>query len=537
VNIDVGQIGLTRREFLRRAGAVGVGLSLSANVLAACGANSTSSRSVLSVGATDWLPSDFFLENSLGAQLIGYSQMAWALFMSEGNGFSYRNALASGYEVSPDGLTHAVKLRDGMTFHDGSPIDADAVAANLRGTFFKDDPLHRGSATYIQVVITLGDPPIVHSVDVVDKRTVAIKLSEYRSDIKTALAFILILNPKILRLKNYGTNVKALARGGSGPYRLTRWSSGDFAEFQRYEKFFQPVKVERVRLQRISDPGALALALRRGDIGVASGLAKADFDSLAKSNFSPVVSAPAVNVDLVFSHPKDPAFADPRVRRAVGLAMNREAYTERFFSTGTAKWSSQPIIPPGVPGYVDTLRPRRYDRAAAKALMATAGVSRAKLILDGPNAQAPISSTKDMLEAIAQDLSQIGIDATIRILDGAAEGTLIQAGKAEAFIFGPGGQPDPFILFDLFFGKGSPYAPGQLPKYPAITAALAKAHATRDLAERDRLLRSIIQTTTDQALLIPVSVVSYSALVKSSIHDFHLSATQLDSWNGVAVAS
>src|SRR5205814_10296032 len=159
---------------------------------------------------------------------------------------------------------------------------------------------------------------------------------------------------------------------------------------------------------------------------------------------------------------------------------NRAAYTGRFFSSGTAKVSSQPIIPPGVPGFVPTLRPKPQDVQAAKALMAQAGVTRAKLILDAPSAQAPISSTKDLLEAIAGDLAQIGIDARIRILDAAAEGNLIGGGKAEAFLEGPGGQPDPFILFDLYFGKGSPYAPGQQSKYPAIGSALAKAHATHD---------------------------------------------------------
>lgn len=531
--------GLERREFLRRAGLMSVGLGLSGGLLAACGdggsgGSGAAGGGVLSVGGTGLLPDDFYLDDSIG-YLVGFSQMAWSLFMSRGSGYEYRNGLASDYEVSSDGLTHTVTVRDGITFHDGSPIDAEAVAANLRGAFFRDDPLHRGSSAYIHVIITLGDPPIVRSVDVLDARRVAIRLTEYRSDIKTALAFVLILNPKVLRLDDFGTNVRALGRAGSGPFRLTAFQSGDYAEFARYDGFFEKVVPSRVRIQQYADAGAVALALTKGDIGVASGLSKADYDRFARSGYTAVTSDPAVNVDLVFSHPSDSAFADPRVRRAVTLAMNRPAYTERYFNTGTAIESSQPIVPPGVPGYLDGREPLPYDPDAARALLAEAGVRSPTLILDGAVAQPPISSVKGMLEAIAADLQEVGIDARVRVLDGSANQALIDEGRAEAFLFAPGGQPDPFILFDLFFGEGSPYGPGAQSRYPQIARALGEAHRTRDLAERDRLLEGILRLAADESLLSPIAVVDYSAMTAAEVKDFPLSCTALDSWNLTSV--
>lgn len=526
--------GLDRRMFLKRAGTVGLGLTMAGGLLAACGgASSTSGEGTLAIGSTDWLPTDFYIQKSLGADLLGWSQMAWALFMGSGSGYEYRYGLASKYAVSPDGLTHTVTLRDGIAFHDGSPIDADAVAANLRGTFFVNDPLHRGKSAYIQVIITLGEPPVVKAVDVLDKRTIAIRLKEYRSDIRTALAFIPILSPKTLRMKSYGTDVKALEAGGSGPFRLTQFEPGAYAEFTKYDDFFEPVLPKRVLLRGYEDPGTLALALRAGDVDIASGLAKADYESATKSGFRAVTSQPAVNVDLIFSHPKDPAFADPRVRKAFALAMNRKAYVERFYNPGTAIESTQPIIPPGLPGFVPGLRPLPYDPEAARKLLAETGFKAPRLTIVAPTAEAPTTSTKELLEAIAADVNQVGFQVSVQVIALTGEAAVIEEGKAEAFVEGPGGQPEPFILFDLYFS--SIYAPGQLSKYPIINRNLAAARVEHDATKRDELLQDVIKVTTEELLLIPIAVVDYSVLASPKVQDYHLSCTQLDSWNGVRV--
>jgi ABC-type transport system substrate-binding protein len=526
--------GLERREFLRRAGLLGVGLSLPGGVLSACGGDEgAAGGGVLTVGATDWLPNDFFVDRSLGNQLAGFSQIAWALFMNESDSWEFTEGLASGYRVSADGVTHTVPLRDGITFQDGSPIDAEAIAANLRGSFFNDDPLHRGSGTYLQMLITLGDPPGVKRVEVVDERTVAIVLTSFRADIRNALALIPIFSPEILRLDDYGTNVRALARGGSGPFRLTRFAPGDFAELEPYEGFFEEVRPARARLQQIGDPGALALALEKGDVAVAAGLAKADYDRLARSGFKTVVAKPNTNLDLVFSHPKDPAFGDARVRRAVGLAMNREAYVENFFNSGTATEAAQPIVAPGMAGFVPGLRPAPYDPDAARALLAEAGAPNPKLTLLAPTAVPPVSSAKALLSAMAEDLGKVGFDVTVSVLDGVAEQAIIDEGRAEAYVLAPGGGADPFILFDLYFGQGSTFAPGEMGAYPSIARDLAKAHATHDAEERDLLLSNIVKTVNDEALLVPIALASNSALTAAGVSNFPLASVH--SWNDVSV--
>jgi ABC-type transport system substrate-binding protein len=525
-----------RREFLKQAGAVGLVAGVPTGLLTACGSSGSSSSSseTLAIGTTDWLPPDFYIKNSLSAALLTWVQFAWPLYVSSGSGYEYRNGLAAGYDVSADGLTHTVTLRKGITFHSGKPIDAKAVAANLTATFFVDDPLHEGEASYPQAAITIGEPPIVKSVDPVGADKVKISLSEFRSDIKVALAFVPILDPETLATKGYGTNAKLLNEGGSGPFELTKFEPGDFAELVAYPKFFEQVKPQRLRVVRFADPGALALALKSGEVAVASGLAKADFDNAVGNGYKAVTSEPAVNVDLLLSHYKDPAFDDVRVRKALALAMNRKAYSERFFSVGTARESSQPVIPPGLPGYVKELQPLPYDPEAARKLLAEAGQPAPKLKLEVPSARAPISSTKGLAEAIAADAGQAGFEIEIEVLDDTIAAEKLENEELEAFVEGPGGQPDPFILFDLFFGYPE-YQPGPLGEYPEITEDLAAAHATHDIAKRNELLEDIIRTTTEEVLMIPIAVVDYSAVASEDVGGFPLSCTQLDPWNRVTV--
>jgi len=539
--------GVERREFLRRAGMLGVGLSLPSGLLAACGSDAGSGAGttgggtrggVLSIGATDWLPPDFFLGNSLGPWLLGMSQMAWGLFRGgggSGRGFELQNGLASGYEVSPDGLVHTVRLRRGMVFHDGSPIDADAVVANLKAAFFARDPL-RDRGTYVQVIITLGSPPIVRSVEAVDPHTVRITLTEARVDIRVALAFLLIFNPKVLANKDYGTDVQALRDAGSGPFRLTNWQAKSFMELERFDRFFEDVLPDRVRLQGIPDAGALALAARGGEISVVSGLAKSDFDSLSRTGGHRIVASdPAVNVDLVLSKPKDPIFDDERVRRAILLAMDRQAYTDRFFNSGSAQLSSEPIIVDGIPGFVPGLQAAPHDTTAARALMAQAGAKSPKLTIAGPTAQAPVSDFKALMEAIAADLGAIGIDASVDVQDPTAFSDALDHGRVEAFVSAPGGQADPFILFDLFY-RG-PYMPGATHTVPSIARNLDAAHKARTAGERDRLLQQVMRDTVDRQLVLPISWVAYSVLADGKVTDFPLTCTQLDSWHRVSVST
>jgi ABC-type transport system substrate-binding protein len=534
---------INRRQFVRGAGLVAAGLAVPSGV-AACAAGPSATGGggkggVLSAGVVDWLPTDFYVGDSLSNGLVSWCQMAWPCFIGgggDGKGLTYRNGLASGYQVSADAITHTVTLRDKMKFHDGSPITADDVAANLRAAFFPKDPL-RGKGSYLGVVITLGSPAIVKSVTARNPRTIDIVLTQPQLNIQCALAFLPILKPSVLTQPNYGTNVAALSKAGSGPFRLTAFQPGSSANFERFDGFFEEVLPDRINVQVFTDPGAMALALESGSINIAEGLAKADWDRLRKSaRYRTVVADPSVEADLLIQNAKDPALANKTVRQALALGMNRSAYTKLFFRGGTAVLSADPIVNSGMAGYVSSLTPYPYDPDQARSMLASAGVKAVTLPISGPNAQAPITDMSEMMQAIAEDLSKIGVKMSVSVQDPTAFGNAQIAGQVQSTVVSPGGQPDPFVLFDLFFGQGTGYNPGFLSSVPSLTKLLSQAHSATTVAQRNQALQQIIQTTRDEALDIPISAASYSAMVTSNIHNLQVTGTALDPWNRASIS-
>src|SRR5690606_37348664 len=105
------------------------------------GSGGSSRGGALRVATPDGVPADYFIGTSFSQPLQSMFHMAWPLYHASATDFEMANALAAGYRAAPDGLAHTITLRKDLVFHDGSPIDGEAVAENLRSYFFEDHPL------------------------------------------------------------------------------------------------------------------------------------------------------------------------------------------------------------------------------------------------------------------------------------------------------------------------------------------------------------------------------------------------------------
>jgi ABC-type transport system substrate-binding protein len=172
----------------------------------------------------------------------------WPLFRTRPASFEIINALADGYTPSTDRLTHKVTLRSDIKFHDGSPIDATSVAANLNAAFNQTDPL-RGPGAY-QAITTFfgGFPGNFKSVEVNDPRTLTISLNSPRADLRGALCYIYMVNRKVMQAnaQAYGTDVALLKNAGSGPFRIADFQPGQFVEFTRFDGFVEEAYVDKL---------------------------------------------------------------------------------------------------------------------------------------------------------------------------------------------------------------------------------------------------------------------------------------------------
>jgi peptide/nickel transport system substrate-binding protein len=137
--------------------------------------------------------------------------------------------LASSWEISPDGLSYTFELRDDVTFSDGTPLDAEAVKANLD---WVTDPANKPGFAGLQV-------QYVDSTTVVDEHTVQIALSQADSSLLGSLSGVSlgILSPASLIEDATALCAGGPALIGTGPFTFADYTRGQSATFERYDDY------------------------------------------------------------------------------------------------------------------------------------------------------------------------------------------------------------------------------------------------------------------------------------------------------------
>jgi peptide/nickel transport system substrate-binding protein len=274
--------------------------------------------------------------------------------------------LARSWEVDAAGTTWIFHLRPGVRFSDGTPVDADAVVWNFARQVDPHHPFHHG-----HFVAWDGGTVVLARVEAIDPRTVRMVLAAPYAPFLASLsrAPLAIVSPA----------AAAVARGdtegwpvGSGPYVLERWIPGDRIILRRNQGYWGPrpnfarlvFKVERDPRQRLVDLESGAVDLSRG----------VRPDELGYVTLHPglvLQRPPSNNVVYLAFHCGRPPFADPDVRRAIALAIDKAAIVRAVYQD-LAIPASTPVPPTQWGHYVDPDVPAPDPVAARTALAARA---------------------------------------------------------------------------------------------------------------------------------------------------------------------
>ena len=332
-------------------------------------------------------------------------------------------ALAVSWKVI-DTTTWELKLRPGVKFHDGSPFTADDVVFT-----FGRIPLLLTSPSSFNFAVK----PI-KQIEVVDPLTIRLHTAE-----PSPLMAFNLANVKIISRKNgegastgdYNTGKAAI---GTGPYRVTSFVVGDHAVFQRNEDWWDQKPVwTTVNYRVIANDAARNAALQSGDVDAIDQVPTRDVPSLKQNPKVTIVSAPGQR--LIYISPDDAReqtpwltdlagnrlatnpLRDPRVRKALSLAINREAIRDRVMDGFSAPTGQ--LMPAGASGYDPSIKPDPYDPEQAKKLLAAAGFPQGfGLTLHGPNDRY-VNDSK-IVEAIAQMWTRVGVKTIVDTMPSAA---------------------------------------------------------------------------------------------------------------------
>ena len=389
----------------------------------------------------------------------------------------------------PDPQTLELTLREGVTFHDGTPFDANAVKANL------DRALTMETSTVKQ------DIAMIESVEVVDPTHVRIALN--RPD--SSLVQILADRPGMMVSPTAAADPETLAREavGTGPYRLVEWRPGDRVVAEKNPDYWQEglPHLDGITIRYLTDQQTSLNALTAGEADFHLRVRPESVQDLERVDGVDVVTSPSLWLeDCYFNFSRAP-FDDVRVRRAVNLAIDREAFTETF-TYGTGEPAVQAFPPTYWPHQDDLDDAFPHDPEQARELLAEAGYADG-VAIKGIAGSASSEAVK--MEIVQAMLADVGIDMTFEVMEvGQATETFFLNLSHDLYCAGWSGRPDPsqtaFSLFspESFYNAGGYEAPG-------IVEALTASSVDTDLEARGASFHDAIEISQQEALFVPLS--------------------------------
>ena len=302
--------------------------------------------------------------------------------------------LAKSWEISEDGLTYTFTLNEGVTFHDGSTMDAEDVKFSL-DRIGAEDSANAQKALYTAIT----------EVNVIDPTTVEIKLSEANGNMLFNLAWgdAVIVAPESIE----GIKQTPI---GTGAFKFDSWTQGDKIELSRNENYWgTPAVLTKATFKFISDPTAALGAMMAEDIDVFSGFPAPEnlpqFE--ADPRFQVLIGSTEGETILAMNNKQAP-FDNVKVREAMSHAIDRQAIIDgAMFGYGTPIGTH---FAPHNPAYVDLTGNSAFDPEKSKALLAEAGFPdgfETTLFLPPP------SYARRGGEIIAAQLAAVGIKAEI----------------------------------------------------------------------------------------------------------------------------
>ena len=306
--------------------------------------------------------------------------------------------LAESWTGEPSDTEYVFTLRQGVTFHDGTPFNADAVVANFERWQNMSEEF-QGSAYYYGAVFDgFGPDNLMQSIEATDEFTVTITLREPNPSFIYGLTLPCfgIVSPAILESTNASdfeatTLTTDAVQGGTGPFILESYTPDDNATLVRNEDYWgEPAYLDSVIIRPIAEPADRLAALQGGSIQGYDLVNPSDYETVESEGFAlveresfnslylglnPVARANAAEAGRDFyGGDTESPLQDLAVRQAIEMAIDKEALIPAFY--GGRGSVADTFLPPSS-GWAEAVgagvTPAEFDPEGAAALLEEAG--------------------------------------------------------------------------------------------------------------------------------------------------------------------
>ena len=404
-------------------------------------------------------------------------------------------SLATSWEIGTDPETITFHLREGVTFHDGTPFNAEAVKFNI------DRILDPATMATPRASFT-----VIESVDVLDEHTVRFNLKRPwgaglnmladRGGVMSSPTAVAALG------KDYGWNPS-----GTGPFIVDKVITGTLVHMVRNENYWGTDEkghrlpyLDEVTILVIRDETVRASALRTGEIDIAY-LPYKDVSAFERDERFQieVMHGGLIAVTLVFNVDKPP-LDDVNLRRAVSYAINPEVINKAIFfdrvdlaDSGmwpTGAWAHDPDVPRP---YYDPDRAREFLRAGGM----PDGFEFTAVTWNSPT----LVPTTEIVRVM---LKKIGITMNIDVLNtGPATEAFFHARQYPLYITSWSRYPEPDWLASLAYKSDGYYNPGNLER-PDVDRLVERGASLYEVAERKPVYQELNALVLDEAWYVPL---------------------------------
>ncbi|MGU3540583.1 ABC transporter substrate-binding protein [Methylobacterium sp. A54F] len=405
------------------------------------------------------------------------------------------------------------KLREGVSFHDGSAFTADAVVWNLDKLLKNDAPQFdpRQSAQGRSRI------PAVASYRVVDPLTVEIRTKAPDATLPYQIAWVMMSSPA--QWEKLGRSWDAFARtpSGTGPWKLTLFAPRERAEMVPNAAYWDKAripKLDKLVLVPLPEANARVAALRSGQVDWIEAPAPDAVPSLKGAGFQIVTNSYPHNWTWHLSRVPGSPWNDIRVRKAANLAIDRDGLRELL---GGLAIPAQGFMPPGHQWFGSPGFKLAYDPEAARKLLAEAGYGpgkplKTKILISasGSGQMQPLP----MNEFVQQSLAEVGIEIAFEVVEWNTLINIWRAGAKSDMARGATGLnysyfiQDPFTAFsrhlqcDLTPPSGTNWGYFCDPEMDKLFAGIRNAF---DPAEQNAVLRKVHEKFVDDALFLMIT--------------------------------
>jgi peptide/nickel transport system substrate-binding protein len=430
-------------------------------------------------------------------------------------------SLATDWEISEDGTEYTFTLREGVSFHDGTPFDAEAVKFNFDRMLNEDHPYHDTGPFPLAFFFSS-----VQTVEAVDDLTVTFTLDAPFAPFLSNLAYPtgLIVSPAAVEANgaDFGRNPS-----GTGPFAFVEWRSNEAVVVEANPDYWDGApELEAVVFRPITDASTRTAEMLSGGIDLMVEVPPVSLSEFQDEAYQ-IYEQAGPHVWFLILNTREGPFADKLVRQAANYAVNKEALVNEVLE-GTAEVAAGPTPPAFAWAYNEELEPYAYDPERASELLSEAGVETPEVTFYVTEGGSGMLDPIAMGTAIQADLQAVGFAVSIETYEwntflGEVNPGL--EGKADmAEMAWMTNDPDtlPFLtLRSAAFPDAGGFNSGYYSN-PEVDDLLEQARVSTDQDERATLYKEMQAIVQDDAPWVFVANWKQNAVSSDAVENFEL---------------